>query len=256
MFIKNKYHKWYYNIINDARQTPRTGYTETHHIIPKCLGGGKESSNLIKLSAREHYIVHLLLTKFTIGIAKKKMFYALHRLSNREDSLKIKTSRLYEYLRINHAKAVSKDTKARIRDVNNIFVRGKGKSHAEIFGKKRSEEIKQSIRKSNKNRVWSEESRQKMSSSQKQRYRSRPESFCSGPKTLEHRKSMSISAKKRHRKKETKQFVWKHKDHGEIFGTRYDLIDLFPDLKIEALGRVISPKYKQEKSHRGWMIKT
>ena len=38
-------------------------YTEKHHIIPKCMGGTNDKSNLVKLTAREHYIAHKLLTK-------------------------------------------------------------------------------------------------------------------------------------------------------------------------------------------------
>ena len=38
-------------------------YTEEHHIIPKCMGGTDDKGNLVKLTAREHYIAHKLLTK-------------------------------------------------------------------------------------------------------------------------------------------------------------------------------------------------
>lgn len=41
----------------------QASYTEKHHIIPKCMGGSDENSNLVKLTAREHYIAHKLLTK-------------------------------------------------------------------------------------------------------------------------------------------------------------------------------------------------
>lgn len=39
------------------------GYTEIHHIIPRCVGGDDSKDNLVKLSAREHFICHILLTK-------------------------------------------------------------------------------------------------------------------------------------------------------------------------------------------------
>jgi 5-methylcytosine-specific restriction endonuclease McrA len=32
-------------------------YTETHHIIPRSLGGIDSENNLIKLTAKEHYIL-------------------------------------------------------------------------------------------------------------------------------------------------------------------------------------------------------
>lgn len=36
-------------------------YHERHHILPKCMGGNNEKSNLIDLYAREHFIAHKLL---------------------------------------------------------------------------------------------------------------------------------------------------------------------------------------------------
>ncbi len=57
----NKYQKWYDSLIERARTRALEGYVETHHIIPKCLGGTNDSSNLVKLTAREHLIAHLLL---------------------------------------------------------------------------------------------------------------------------------------------------------------------------------------------------
>lgn len=36
-------------------------YTEEHHIIPKCMGGTNDDSNLIKLSGQEHYEAHRIL---------------------------------------------------------------------------------------------------------------------------------------------------------------------------------------------------
>ena len=37
------------------------GQTERHHIIPKSCGGTDVADNLVDLTVREHYIVHLLL---------------------------------------------------------------------------------------------------------------------------------------------------------------------------------------------------
>ena len=75
--LDNKYRKWYNNIINCANSRIVEGYTERHHIVPKSLGGTDDVSNLVKLTAREHFICHLLLTKFTTGHNKKLMNFAL-----------------------------------------------------------------------------------------------------------------------------------------------------------------------------------
>ena len=77
IFINNKYTDWYYSIVNSAMNRLNVGYTERHHIIPKSLGGSDDRSNLVRLTAREHFICHQLLTKMTTGLEKIKMLHAL-----------------------------------------------------------------------------------------------------------------------------------------------------------------------------------
>ena len=57
------YIRLYNSIIENAKTSLNEGYTESHHIIPKCMGGTNNPTNLVKLSAREHYICHWLLAK-------------------------------------------------------------------------------------------------------------------------------------------------------------------------------------------------
>ncbi len=53
------------SIINRAktRVLPKETYTERHHIIPRCMGGTDDKSNLVDLTAKEHFIVHKLLVE-------------------------------------------------------------------------------------------------------------------------------------------------------------------------------------------------
>ena len=100
IFINNKYTTWYNSIITKANNRTITGYTEKHHIIPSSLGGTNNKENLVILTAREHFVCHLLLTKMTIGNAKYKMNFALHMLSNAKnigEGRYIPSSRMYEY---------------------------------------------------------------------------------------------------------------------------------------------------------------
>lgn len=76
-FLTNKYSTWYYNIINNAKTRIVSGYIEKHHIIPRSLGGSDDDLNIVKLSAREHFVCHLLLVKMTTGEARTKMQYAV-----------------------------------------------------------------------------------------------------------------------------------------------------------------------------------
>lgn len=57
------YHKIYTSIIDNRKTNPYSGYTEKHHILPKCMGGTDIETNIVRLSAREHYICHILLVK-------------------------------------------------------------------------------------------------------------------------------------------------------------------------------------------------
>lgn len=43
------------------------GYSEKHHVLPKCLGGGNSKDNLVRLTPEEHYVAHLLLVKLHPG---------------------------------------------------------------------------------------------------------------------------------------------------------------------------------------------
>lgn len=57
------YAKHYNSLIEKAQKRTLAGYSERHHIIPKCLGGGNESANLVRLTPEEHYMAHVLLVK-------------------------------------------------------------------------------------------------------------------------------------------------------------------------------------------------
>ena len=73
------------------------GYSERHHIIPKCMGGDNTLNNLCFLSAREHFIAHFLLIK--IYPKEYKLVYACHRLAFDKQGNRIKSSKLYESIK-------------------------------------------------------------------------------------------------------------------------------------------------------------
>ncbi len=67
------YLRIYSNLIANAKIRQTTEYTESHHIIPRCRGGSDERENLIRLTAREHYLAHWLLAK---GYRDRKLVFA------------------------------------------------------------------------------------------------------------------------------------------------------------------------------------
>jgi hypothetical protein len=81
------------------KDDPNYIYYEDHHIIPKCMNGTDEKENKVLLTAREHYIMHKLLT--LIYPNNRSLDYALHRMmySKKKDRNLTFSSRDYAYLR-------------------------------------------------------------------------------------------------------------------------------------------------------------
>lgn len=57
------YPKIYNELITRAKSRMIDGYIEVHHIIPKCMNGTDDKSNLVRLTPEEHYVAHQLLVK-------------------------------------------------------------------------------------------------------------------------------------------------------------------------------------------------
>lgn len=79
-------------------------YGEHHHITPRSLGGTDEDENVVKLTAREHFICHWLLVKMYKkgSIERKKMLCAFWKMkqSPTKSQKRYLNSRAYEKLRI------------------------------------------------------------------------------------------------------------------------------------------------------------
>lgn len=115
MYLSNKYTIVYNNIISRAKARVLDGYSEKHHIIPKCLGGKDTKENLVRLTAREHFICHRLLVKMVEGKAKFQMIKAVDMMTTRakvHDRYSI-PSRLFEKLKLDAATAMSVLTKGK-----------------------------------------------------------------------------------------------------------------------------------------------
>ena len=141
------YNRLYDNIIQNAQARAVTeGYTETHHILPRSMGGADVASNLVVLTAREHYLAHYCLAKFTTGKDKASMVFAFNCMNNVNPTGKrYINSRLFESLRIECARLIS----------------------ASLKGHKVSKETKKKIGDKAKGRLVSKETRRKISKATK-----------------------------------------------------------------------------------------
>ena len=139
----------YEDFINNILETRgRNGcgdeYHETHHIVPKCMGGTNDKENLIDLFAREHFEAHRLLA--LENPENKKLTYAWWCMSVQtneytKERYKI-TAEEYEEVRKIYAKLVSESMsgeKNRFYGVHNC-----GKDHPN-YGKPMSDEQKEKI---------------------------------------------------------------------------------------------------------------
>lgn len=110
LFEENKYTRWYYSIISNRLSTPHDvdDYTERHHIIPKSLGGNNDPKNLVRLSPREHFLVHWLLPKMCISKNHQiKMNHALLRLMSASESIKTHNWSKWQYEKASENKRIA-----------------------------------------------------------------------------------------------------------------------------------------------------
>lgn len=171
IFIDNKYTRWYYNIINNAKFRTLIGYTEKHHIIPKSCGGSNSKDNLVDLTAKEHFICHLLLVRIVKGNFRYKMAYALNRMltTNSNNQVRyIPTSRKFEKIRLQISDALkghpspmkgrkhSEETKKKLSEIH------KGKPSL-LKGRSKSEETKKKIAESRKGYKMPDSTKKKLS---------------------------------------------------------------------------------------------
>ena len=91
------YKKHYKALVGRAASRIKQGYTERHHITPKCLGGDECPDNLVELTAREHYIAHLMLVKIHTG--NSKLVFAAHMMTIDRYGRRIGNSLFVETLR-------------------------------------------------------------------------------------------------------------------------------------------------------------
>ncbi len=115
--IHNKYYLTYIKlakkIINENRKYD-SDFHENHHILPKCMGG----TNVLPYTFKEHYIAHLLLTKFSKGYKdKRRMNFSLHSFFHFDHNRKLNLNHS-SIIYVNHKKEFVKHCKLRTKSNN------------------------------------------------------------------------------------------------------------------------------------------
>lgn len=251
-------------------RTKKDGIFEKHHICPRANDLFPEYSsfkihpwNMIKLTPREHFIAHLLLWK-TYGGSQLSAIVIMAGKNK-------KRSRLYNKLReefIIKQSQLQKDKKRKPLS----------KEHRQKLSvaHKNRKPISEETRLKLKNKNVSEETRKRMSASQKGRIIT-PEarlkiSESKRGKSLstEHIEKLKIASKtrppesiiaKNKRKEKLKGrnnpnydhtiYHWKHEIYGYFIGTRHELKHNFPQCKI-ATGNLSLPIKYPHKNCKGW----
>lgn len=159
--------------------TRKEQYVECHHVIPKSEGGSDNEDNLVNLTAREHYVAHLLLARIYDDY---NMWCSLWGLSNkwgrrRSCQQYVISSRQYERVRIEFAKRHSKLLKSRPtpQACLDALKRSWARPSKGMKGKHHSEATKRKMSKSKRGLRWkntvpySEEHRAKTAESKRGR---------------------------------------------------------------------------------------
>ena len=160
-----KYEKWYNSIIKRAtlRGEEELGDSyETHHIIPICIGGTNDKSNLVKLTYKEHALAHKLLCEIyphCPGIAYAVIAMMLPKKGGRLGIKYFSSREIAHYKTLiskaRKGKKLSEETKQKMSRVR------KGVPHP------MSEKGLESLRKALRSREVSEETRKKISENAK-----------------------------------------------------------------------------------------
>lgn len=147
------YKRIYREIIFNAREkyefrkNDKENYYEKHHICPKSFGGKDTIKNIVIVTAKEHYILHWCLFKFSKGIKKSKMSYAWkYTCFGHKGQDKKYTSKEYERAKKNIF--VTQETREKMS--NSAKKRLENKENHPMWNKHHLEETKNKISETNK----------------------------------------------------------------------------------------------------------
>jgi len=114
------YSRHYSALIERARRRLIVGYSERHHIVPRCLGGDDSAGNLVYLTPEEHFVAHLLLVKMHPGNRKIALAAMAMKVDSPKTKRKVLSNKQYGWVRQRFSEAmrghvVSEETREKIR---------------------------------------------------------------------------------------------------------------------------------------------
>jgi hypothetical protein len=157
------YEKIYDQIVARAKSRILVGYKETHHIIPRCMGGPDDKENLVRLTAREHFLCHRLLIQIHPSNNKLKFaLWAMCIMKSKRQSRYTPSSRIYESTKLEVIELI-REKKKGVKQTEEH----KRKKSETLKGRKRPQEVIDKMVKTRKeNGGWShsEETKNKIKS--------------------------------------------------------------------------------------------
>jgi hypothetical protein len=87
----------YERLIGRARGREIEGYTERHHVVPRCLEGDDSPGNIVRLTPEEHYVAHQLLVKIHPG--NHRLLWAASNMTGASGKMPGRKNKLYGWLR-------------------------------------------------------------------------------------------------------------------------------------------------------------
>lgn len=243
-FLDNKYTKWYFSTIESAKnRNSQNIYVEKHHILPKSMGGSNRKDNIVRLSAREHFICHWLLTKMVTDKEKYKMWNAFSCMLYRENDSQKRyriNSRAFESIK----KAGSLIKSKHFSGSNNPNFGKKGKL-SPFFGVPKSESHKEALRIANLGKIRTAESIEKQK-----------KSTTGVPKSLAHKTAVGLALRGKFVgiksvNSDKKIYTWKNINTNQVLRlNRYDFSSLV-GCKTHTAYSLIAGK---QKKHKGWIV--
>lgn len=201
------YQKHYNMLVQRAAKRELLEYTEKHHIIPKCMGGTNDITNLVCLTPEEHYLAHQLLVK--IYPNNYKLLQAILIMSGIGNSSRKCTNKLFGWLKrkIDSERVITPETRKKMSiAAQNQSDEKKRKISEKLKGrvspnkgkklteeqKAKQKELRKDIKRTGTNlgKTFSNETKQKMSNAK-----------LGIPKSDEHRANMSIAHLRRCKEK-------------------------------------------------------